>query len=65
MNNDAYLYATGLFFIASISALLISGSAQSDMFAAHKAAEIVLPTGIATVEPDRLVRVILASPYGR
>ena len=61
MNNDAYLYAAGLFFIASISALLISGTAQSDMLAAHKAAEIVMPT----LEPDRLVRVILASPYGR
>ncbi len=58
MNGDAYLYGIGFVFVAAISALLISGTAQGNMFGAQKTTD----TGLAT---ETATRVILSSPYRR
>jgi hypothetical protein len=58
MKGDAYLYGIGLVFVAAISALLISGTAQRNIFGVQETEEVALPTEIAR-------RVILSSPYGR
>lgn len=58
MKGDAYLYGLGLVFVVAISALLISGTAQSNIFGTQKTEDVALPTEDAK-------RVILSSPYGR
>jgi hypothetical protein len=65
MNYHPLLYSIGTVFVAAIAAGLISGWAQGAVAAAQKTADIVQPVEITAAAPNGLVRVILASPYGR
>jgi len=64
-NSNAFLYGIGTVLIAAISAALIFGWARSTMAAAQEIADVTALTEMTTVPADRLVRVVLASPYER
>ena len=64
-NSNAFLYGIGTVLIAAISAALIFGWAQNTMAATEEIADTRVLAEMTTVPVDRLVRVVLASPYER
>jgi hypothetical protein len=64
-NNNVFLYVTGTVFVAGVSAVFIFGWAQDTMAVPEQVSEIAAPAEIVMATTDRLVRVVLASPYGR
>jgi hypothetical protein len=62
MNNNNVFCGAGTALIAAISAVFIFGWAQDTMATPEK---VAAPAEILMATTDRLVRVVLASPYGR
>jgi hypothetical protein len=60
MNKDIYFYGIGTVFVSAVSAALIFGWAQGTVAVAQETAPVEM-----AVETDRLIRVVLASPYER
>jgi hypothetical protein len=58
MKNYLYIYGIGTAFVAAISASLIFVWAQGTVAVAQETAPVELAVGT-----DRLIRVVLASPY--
>jgi len=64
-NSNAFLYGIGTALIAATFAALIFGWAQNTVAATQEIADTTALTEMTTVPADRLVRVVLASPYER
>jgi hypothetical protein len=64
-NSNAFLYGIGTVLVAAISVALIFGWAQNTMAATQEIADTTAFAEMTTVPADRLVRVVLASPYER
>jgi hypothetical protein len=60
MNKDIYFYGIGTVFVSAVSAALIFGWAQGTVAVAQETAPVEM-----TAETNRLIRVVLASPYER
>jgi hypothetical protein len=65
MDKDAYFYGIGLVFVIAVSASIVSGAALGNKLVAMKTASMAPPAESVPVEAERIVRVILASPFDR
>ncbi len=64
-DRSVILYGLGTLLIAAISAVFIFGAAQRMTASTEALAGATSPVGMTALPADRLVRIVLASPYER